>query len=152
MNETLREMGRTFDLPDSPVPAIERTIRDGWNLPPEPWDIADIKDRGDLAKSWIDTFRAAKLDPRDGNLDRKLGTLTRWLLAAFEGRPNVRLIFVAARDVVLRPGNGEILMDRLASAYDLAEVPCPLDPEDAIHPGASDVQPVTFDFAFMDEG
>ena len=65
--------------------------------------------------------------------------------------PTIRLIFVASRNVILRPNGHEILMDRLASAYDLAEVSCPCDPED-VHPGPLNVSPVTMpDFAFMDE-
>lgn len=133
---SLREISGGFDLRDSAT---------------DPQDIAGIVDRGDLAKSWIDTYRAAKRSPNDPNIDRKLGTLTRWLLKTFEASPCIRLIYVASRDFILRPGNGEILMDRLASAYDLAEVACPMDPED-VHPGEANVSPVAVDFACANEG
>ena len=56
-----RDLAEDFDLPRNGTVAGSRSLSDAWSMPPEPWDIAGIRDRGDLACSWVDTFRSAKL-------------------------------------------------------------------------------------------
>lgn len=109
-----------------------------------------------LCECWVDVKRERdnavtdpEFNPILAELDHKLATLTRWLLAVFESSPTVKAVWVPTRGVMLTPGNGEILIRKGCGIYDLTMRPCPQDPEDVVAPFPT-ADAVT-DFNFMDD-